>query len=204
MRASDPGFLVLSYTRTMTAFRLFHEQPERIAMIGLGGGSIAKWCYEHFPTADITVIEISAQVISLREQFLIPADDERFRVICGDGADYVASTEDSPTVLLVDGFDMHGQPPQLCSREFYEDCYRALAPDGLLVVNLCDPGDQESVAHIQGTFGERLLSVTPEDGENKIVFAVKGRRCWVEDSRADELAKRFEADYVLIPSVVQS
>jgi hypothetical protein len=73
-----------------------------------------------------------------------------------------------------------------------------------LVVNLCDPGDQESVAHIQATFGERMLSVTPEDGENKIVFAVKGRRCWVEDSSADELAKRFEADYVLIPSAVQS
>src|SRR6185437_13312060 len=38
MLASDPNFLVLSYTRTMMAFMLFNNGPKRIAMIGLGGG----------------------------------------------------------------------------------------------------------------------------------------------------------------------
>jgi spermidine synthase len=118
MLVSDPNFLVLSYTRTMMTFLLFHESPERIVMIGLGGGSMPKWCYQQLPATDITVIEISPMVISLREQFYIPADSERFRVLCGDGADYVATTEGSPEVLLVDGFDIHGQSPQLCSREF--------------------------------------------------------------------------------------
>jgi hypothetical protein len=130
MLLSDPNSLVLSYTRTMMAFQHFHEAPERIAIIGLGGGSMPKWCYQQLPATDITVIEISSMVISLRGQFYIPADHGRFRVICGDGADYVASTEDSPEVLLVDGFDIHGQPPQLCSQDFYEDCYRAIASDG--------------------------------------------------------------------------
>src|SRR5260370_28494877 len=96
MLVSDPNFLVLSYTRTMMAFLLFHQDPERIAMIGLGGGSMPKWCYQQLARTDITVIEISPMVISLREQFYIPTDDERFRVICGDGADYVAATKDSP------------------------------------------------------------------------------------------------------------
>jgi hypothetical protein len=45
MLASDPSFLVLSYTRTMMAFMLFNKEPKRIAMIGLGGGSMPKWCY---------------------------------------------------------------------------------------------------------------------------------------------------------------
>src|SRR5882757_8763181 len=49
MLASDPNFLVLSYTRTMMAFLLFHEAPERIAMIGLGGGSLPTWCYQQLP-----------------------------------------------------------------------------------------------------------------------------------------------------------
>jgi len=118
MLVSDPNFLVLSYTRTMMAFLHFYDAPERVAMIGLGGGSMPKWCYHQLPATDITVIEISPMVISLREQFYVPSDDERFRVLCGDGADYVATTEDSPEVLLVDGFDMHGQSPQLCSQGF--------------------------------------------------------------------------------------
>lgn len=45
-------------------------------MIGLGGGSMPKWCYHQLPATDITVIEISPIVISLREQFYIPADND--------------------------------------------------------------------------------------------------------------------------------
>ena len=202
MLANDPNLLVLSYTRTMMAFLLFCPEPRRIAMIGLGGGSMVKWCHRHLPATEITVVEINPHVISMREQFYIPADDDRFRVICGDGADYVASTEDLPEVLLVDGFDVHGQPPQLCSQAFYEDCYRALAPDGLLVVNLCDSEDQQALDQMRRAFGDRMLIVTPEDGENKIVFAVKGRRSWVEDAPAEELEKRLLAEYAMVPSVV--
>jgi len=201
MLLSDPNFLVLSYTRTMMDFLLFREAPERIVMIGLGGGSMPKWCYHQLPATDITVIEISPIVISLRDEFYIPADDERFRVLCGDGADYVATTDDSPEVLLVDGFDIHGQPPQLCSQEFYEDCYQALASDGVMVVNLCSPEHQLSIDKIRRTFDDRVLIVVPKDGENKILFAVKGRRRWIEDEPIDELVKIFRADSVLVPSL---
>lgn len=204
MARSDPNILVLSYTRTMMAFLLFHPDPKLIAMIGLGGGSMPKWCYQQLPATDITVIEINPLVISLRERFYIPADDDRFRVICGDGADYVAGTEDSPEVLLVDGFDIHGQPPQLCSQEFYEDCYRTLTHDGLMVVNLCGPGTQQSIDRIRRAFDDRILITVPEDGENKVVFALKGRRLWIEDEPIDELVRRFRADCVLIPSLAQS
>src|SRR5258708_20678769 len=68
MLTSDPNFLVLSYTRTMMAFMLFNKEPKRIAMIGLGGGSMPKWCYHELPKTAITVIEINQIVISLREQ----------------------------------------------------------------------------------------------------------------------------------------
>jgi spermidine synthase len=203
MLTSDPNHLVLSYTRAMTAFPFFRQEPEHIAIIGLGGGSMVKWCYQHFPYAGITVIEINPHVISLREQFHIPADDHRLRVLQGDGADYVASTDDSPEVLLVDGFDHRGQAPQLCSQRFYENCYRALAADGMMAVNLCGPDDQEFVDHIRSIFRSRMLIVTPEDGENKIVFAFKGKRSRGEAMPEEELARRL-ADHVLVPVAVQS
>jgi spermidine synthase len=38
---------------------------------------------------------------------------------------------------IVDGFDINGQPPELCSQGFYDECYRSLTPSGLMVVNLC-------------------------------------------------------------------
>ena len=42
---------------------------------------------------------------------------------------------------IVDGFDITGQPEQLCSQRFYDDCYNALTPDGVMVVNLSDRDD---------------------------------------------------------------
>ena len=191
MLASDPNFLVLSYTRTMMAFMFFISEPKRITMIGLGGGSIPKWCYHQLSASDITVIEISPKVIALRDQFYIPADDDRFRVICADGADYVSRTAEATDVLLVDGFDIHGQPPRLCSQEFYDNCYRALASDGLLVVNLCGFEDGRSIERIQRSFDDRVLVVMPEDGENKVVFAIKGERLWIRHEPAEEIVNKL-------------
>src|SRR5260370_33689643 len=59
MLASDPNSLVLSYTRTMMAFMLFNREPKRIAVIGLGVGSMPKWCYRRRPAADITDIAVN-------------------------------------------------------------------------------------------------------------------------------------------------
>lgn len=207
MLASDPNSLVISYTQAMAAFRLFHPMPRRVAMIGLGGGSLAKWCYHQFSVTDITVVEINAQIIALRERFHIPTDDDRFRVICGDGADYVASASDSPDVphpdvLLVDGFDQDGQASQLCSRSFYRNCHRALAADGLLVVNLCGTDEQRALRRIRRYFNDRVLIITPEDGENKIVFAWKGKRLRIDDAENDEAVKMLLTDYVAVPFIM--
>jgi len=52
----DPYALCLAYTRKMMAFLLFNSQPRRILQLGLGGGSLAKFCYKHLPDASITAV----------------------------------------------------------------------------------------------------------------------------------------------------
>jgi hypothetical protein len=72
------------------------------------------------------------------------------------------------------------------------------------VVNLCDHDSQQCIDRIRKIFDDRVLIVTPEDGENQVVFAAKGRRIWIEDAHPDELAAKFQADYVLIPSAIRN
>lgn len=122
-----PERLALDYTRTMMGF-LLSAKPEFIGMIGLGGGSLAKYCHHKLPKADFTAIELSPEVIALRKDFGIPGDNTRFRVICDDGADYIRDKIDAFDVLLVDGFDRDGQPEQLCSLGFLRPLLRCLAP----------------------------------------------------------------------------
>jgi spermidine synthase len=175
MLKADPERLVLDYTRTMMGFLLFHPKPERIAMIGLGGGSLAKYCCRRLRESDFTAIELSPEVISLRSEFGIPEDNACFRVICADGADFIRKETESFDVLLVDGFDGSGQPRQLCSADFYDNCHGALRQNGILVVNLCTDDDcyESYINRIRDSFDERAIAIEADEGENKIVFACK-------------------------------
>ncbi|HSI58211.1 MAG TPA: transferase [Ideonella sp.] len=172
MRLKEPDALDLAYTRTMMGFLLFCGAPASLAMIGLGGGSLAKFCHRHLPQTRITAVEINPHVIALRDRFLIPPDDHRFQVVQADGADFVAQASEPIDVLLVDGFDYDGQPEALCSQGFYDAAAAALAPQGLLVVNLhaghADHGLY--LKRIARSFDGATLEVALRDEANSVVF----------------------------------
>lgn len=176
MALDDPYALDLEYTRTMMGFLLLRPDPKRIVMIGLGGGSLAKFCHRHLPGARIEVAEINPHVIALRDEFHVPPDDARLRVLHADGARFVREDTAGADVLIVDGFTTDGLPARLSSQRFYDDCERLLGADGVMVVNLhCGHRHYPTwVERMRRAFGGEVLVV--EDGElsNGIVFACKG------------------------------
>ena len=176
MRLADPYALDLEYTRLMMGFVLFQPRARQIVMIGLGGGSLAKFCHRHLPGAQLQVVEINPHVIALREEFHVPPDGERFQVVPGDGARYVRLRARRPEVLVVDGFGPEGQPARLCSQRFYDDCAEMLQPGGVLVVNL-HRGHRHYetfLGRLQRAFDGSVLAVEDSDGSNAITFACKG------------------------------
>ncbi|CAN7441736.1 methyltransferase domain-containing protein [Pseudoduganella sp. LjRoot289] len=175
MSLADPDRLVLSYARAMMCFVLFQPRPAHIVMVGLGGGSLAKFCYRTLPHSRITVLELRADVIALREQFAIPPDDERFRIIHADATHYMPRLKGSADVLLVDGFDEAGLPPALGSTAFYADCRRALRPGGVLVANVFsyDPHYAAILRRLRQCFRQRVGSFHGIAGNNRLLFAVK-------------------------------
>ena len=63
MRIARPYDLELSYTRSMMAFLLFNERPGRVLMIGLGGGSLAKFIYHRLPWVTTEVVEVDRKSV---------------------------------------------------------------------------------------------------------------------------------------------
>jgi len=175
MSIDDTDKLVIPYTRVIMSFLLLEPSPRHIAMIGLGGGSLAKYCYRYLPDTEITTVEINPDVIALRNEFAIPTDDARFRVLLGDGAEWVSDTTSQPDVLIADGFDADGLPAQLSSQQFYDDCFAALADNGIMVVNMWKgyPHYDEYMARICNSFCGNRVIVEVENDLNHIVLAVK-------------------------------
>ena len=176
MSLLNPDALELEYTRMMMGFVLFNPEPERIVMVGLGGGSLAKFCHRHLPRSQVEALEINPAVIALRGDFMVPPDDERFRVIACDAAEFLGGASDHADVILLDGFGDQGMPDALCSEAFYADCLRALRDDGLLVINfhVNHPLYHEYLARVRESFGAAMFEVVDDDMTNSIVFACKG------------------------------
>lgn len=199
MRLDAPDELVLDYTRAMMGFLLLNPVPQAILMIGLGGGSMLKYLHRHLPHADITAVEVHQGVIDLRQDFHIPPDDERMRIVCADGALFLASPPRHYDVILVDGFTGTGMPPSLCSRAFYQHCRQALTPPGLLVANVqADSAEEKLIAkRLAKVFDDGLALVESDEGGNLIALA--GPRdamaqCGLEfDARWDRLAPPHQA-----------
>ena len=135
------------------------------------------FCYQQLTDCQITVVEINPHVIALRREFQVPDDDARFHVVEADGAVFLALNTRRFDVLLVDGFDHQGQPPALCSQQFYDDCFAALTPTGVLVVNLHhDAADFPLwTERIQRSFGGPAAEVLSLEKSNCIVLASRGQ-----------------------------
>lgn len=174
-----PFDLALSYSRTIMGFLLFQPAPRKLLIIGLGGGSLSKYCYRYLPDACVTTVEIDERIIALRDEFAIPPDDDRFRIVHADGADFIdATATQSFDAIVLDGYGPDGLPEQLSSQSFYDRCAGSLSADGVLAANFLesDPRVGLYVARIRTAFEHRVVKVRAERCGNQIVHAFKGER----------------------------
>ena len=173
MRLDDPYALIAGYTRQMMSFLLFDPDPEHVLLIGLGGGSHAKFCYRYLSKARITAVEIDERVIAMRDAFFIPPDDDRFRIVHDDGARYLDRCEAPVSAILIDAFDQDGVTPALASAAFFERAAALLSSKGVLIMNL--HGERrhfaEHVKRAGEVFGARAMLVPVTGNDNVLLYA---------------------------------
>lgn len=176
MRIDRPDELSLAYTRAMMGGLMFMPRARDFLMIGLGGGSLAKFIHRRLPRARVTAVEINAQVlIAARTMFGVPRDGKRFTALLGDGAKVVRTLEPaSYDIVLLDAYCGGRQVPAITRRAFYERVRGVLRPSGVLVVN-CIADQPELRGYLDNlcrAFGGRVWAVPTPPDDNLVVFAL--------------------------------
>jgi spermidine synthase len=201
MRITRPWDLELAYTRAMMGFLMFNASPQDVLMIGLGGGSMAKFIRKQRPQTRITAVEIDPRVIAAaRAHFELPPDDATLTVVEADGALYVRQHAGSADVILLDGFDAGNQVEALATQTFYAACRRVLRPGGMLVINLWgrDRDFAEYFARLTRAFDGEVGWVSVQHKTNVIVFAFAepgaAARLEAVQPRLADLSKRYGLD----------
>jgi spermidine synthase len=201
MRIDKPNALALRYTRKMMSFLLFNPSPKRIGLIGMGGGSLVKFCHEHLPSAHLTAIEVDPDVIAFRDVFRVPPDGHRLQVLQTDGAEFLARADNGFDVLLVDAFDKIGVAPALASRDFFETAFARLSPKGQFIINLA--GDKRRfrglIGDVTEVFEGRVIVVPVRGDGNSVLLAFKETRFtpnWRKiHLQAKALKETFDLDF---------
>jgi spermidine synthase len=197
MRLDAPDRIELDYVRAMMVFLLFRPDPREVLMVGLGGGSMARFIHQRMPQTRVTVIEIDPGVVTVaRKYFHFPEEDARLEIVIGDGAEAVPQRPASCDVLVVDGF-VNGSPAKdLCTRSFYDSAFAALRPGGVMVANFMsdDKRIETYCGRIEESFGRDPTLLLAEEEDNFIAFALRGgppRIAWAELKGRARTAQRL-------------
>ena len=200
MRLDDPFALALDYTRCMMGFLLFHPAPREVLMIGLGGGSLAKFFHRNLRSTRVRVVELDERIVAVsRAQFSLPADDARLAVEIGDGAEALAP--ECCDVLVIDAYHDEQHVQELASAAFYDAAYLALTEPGVMIINFMDDDPQLDayLRRLEGAFAGAVLAMRALYDPNIIVFALKGappRMDWdTLRRRAGRLEARLELPF---------
>ena len=171
MRIDQPNLLELQYIQQMMMWQLFMDQPEQIVQLGLGAGSLTKFCYQHYPDANVTAVELNPDVIrACHLLFELPNNDDHLHVIEQCALAYIKDCPaNSVDVLQIDLYSANADSPALESLDFYQECAQVLNEEGLLVVNILgnEHVHARNLSHLQKNFA--AVAWLPESHDGNIV-----------------------------------
>lgn len=112
---------------------------KNVLIIGGGDGGTAREVARYKHIEKIDMVEIDGAVVEACKKYMpstasVYSTEPRLNLIIGDGLQFVAEAEDNTyDLILVDSTDPAGPGEGLFTIEFYENCYRVLKEDGILI-----------------------------------------------------------------------
>jgi spermidine synthase len=184
---------------------LAHGSVEDVLIIGGGDCGLAEEVLKHSIIKRVTQVEIDPQVISLARSYLSSINapvfrDARFRLQTGDGADFVASTEQHFDLILVDCTDPGPATLPLFTQKFYRAARGCLKAGGVLIAQVGVPFLQPlrftaTMRRVAGVFPEVscFLASVPSVFGGPMAFAWASSSLRSDSVSVEELAARFAA-----------
>ncbi len=138
-----PYDLLVEYTRFMFLSYLFRPNPERVLIVGLGGGSMPHFLGRYDRKVKIDVVEIDPAIIQVAAQYFGVRSGGNLNIMNADGLDYLMKAKAKYDVIYMDAFlkpsastDDTGVPVRMKTVNFYKSVQEKLKPDGVVVFNL--------------------------------------------------------------------
>jgi spermidine synthase len=207
---ANPFRLCLKNLEYLIAILLFIPEPRRILMLGTAAGSLLHFLRHHYPQAEITTVDIDAELIeTLKSRAILPAADANLTYVIDDARHYIQHCQNSFDLILVDIFDGSQSPGWLLEKTFIDRLHQQLARDGAVAYNLLIESDHlftRFYRDLRLVFARQTLSMPVNGFENTIVYGfsnqLPAREMTWYMQRSLEMSRLQAIDYIRILSVI--
>lgn len=194
----DHEKLVFPYAKMVLSSLMVQDNPERILILGLGGGTLVQSYTALFPEAEIIIVEIDEAVVKVAEEYFGFRETPRIQVETVDGRVYVKRAGlrgEQFDLVILDAFNGEYIPEHLMTQEFLEEVKQLLPAHGMVVANTFSTSrlyDAESATYSR-VFGP-LFNIRQFGTGNRVLIASMQELPALEEleARAEALQPRLE------------
>ena len=126
--------------------------PERIAMLGTAGGTVARAYAQFFPSTRIDAVDIDPELFAIGRRWFGLEARPQLREIAEDARPFLRRTRERYDAIFVDAYRQPYIPFYLTTHEFFSLVRSRLRPGGTVIINIGHPRDSDAL--------ERALSTT--------------------------------------------
>ena len=130
-----------SYWEEIIAAPFFYPQEcniesiQRMAIVGLAGGTSARQALSVFPNLIIDGYEIDARLIEIGEHYF-DMQNTRLNILIKDGRWGISHSSENYQVISIDAFQPPYIPWHLTTQEFFTEVHRHLTNNGVMLINV--------------------------------------------------------------------
>lgn len=115
-----------------------HQKPKKVLIIGGGDGGALKEVLKH-PIQEVYLVDIDKKVIEVSKKYLPfvsqkAFQDKRAKIFIEDGIKFVRKYKNFFDIIILDSTDPPGPSLKLFHWKFYQDTFKALAENGVLII----------------------------------------------------------------------
>lgn len=192
---NDADALILPYAQAQSVGLLFAPDPSRILVLGLGGGTLARFFHRTIGEVEIDAVEIDPVVVEMASKWFGIQAGPRMRIHTEDAIAYIERNHQKYDLIYVDAFlepnadgaDNSGIPRALRKRAILEGLRASLSPTGAVLFNLhFRSGYAEQAAAIAEVFPRRYMVKVAGSSQRHLIGVADS----VPELSMDDLAER--------------
>lgn len=149
------------------------SQVRRVAIIGLGAGTIPRELTAAYGPIPIDGVEIDGTIVDLARQYF-QMNEPNLHVIVQDGRYYLQTTTQRYDEIGIDAYQQPYVPFQLTTVEFFRDVRAHLTPQGVAVINAgrtcCDFRLVEALAQTMRAAFSNVYIINTQRFANSLVI----------------------------------